>query len=363
MRVLWFLFALALPCAATELRSLQTLLEVLRTKPSQRGAALAGINGILRPWLDDVIRQHGYSPGAETLASKLNTDLLARIPEANCRSPKGWPCLGEIRVMDFRQPYFMVVKTSVSFACSYEEAAYLYEWSRARWKLRMALDEEPTQSGPPRRFETFDLSGADVNNRRMLASVAVRKDCSQDETGEAEMRVYALEDRSNRQLVSSTRWAVLNAEPIQVSVDQTTARFELTVESLDPELGTRVAIQTYRLTAKEGARVQPVARSPRSFVEEWLTSPWPEAAAWSDGDRLLKGIHDGLFGEAPSGEFLRTASCDEPRTFQVAIRNYEVRSGLDVKNVPELYFKVVSSEPGTYLILDAADAPYDGCEQ
>ena len=106
-------------------------------------------------------------------------------------------------------------------------------------------------------------------------------------------------------------------------------------------------------------RVQPIASTPRGFVEEWLTAPWEEVGPWSEQNYGLLAIHERLRGDKPAGEFLRTSSCEEPHVVEVGLLDYSV-SGLEP--VPEMYFKVQSSAPGVFHLLEVGDSPSEGCE-
>lgn len=65
---------------------------------------------------------------------------------------------------------------------------------------------------------------------------------------------------------------------------------------IDAELHDRLYIRHFHVTDHQVTRVQPVAASPRDFVDEWLVSPWTEASQWSSPMRLdeLRRMHEQL---------------------------------------------------------------------
>ena len=67
-------------------------------------------------------------------------------------------------------------------------------------------------------------------------------------------------------------------------------------ESIDLGVHNRVYIRRYAVNGDVVKRVQPVAVSPRDFVDEWMVSSWPEAANWSNERNVgkLKLMHDEL---------------------------------------------------------------------
>ena len=59
---------------------------------------------------------------------------------------------------------------------------------------------------------------------------------------------------------------------------------EFRARSIDGGIHSRAAIFHYRIDREKVTRVDPLALSPRDFVEEWLTHEWvKEAADWSEG--------------------------------------------------------------------------------
>jgi hypothetical protein len=59
-------------------------------------------------------------------------------------------------------------------------------------------------------------------------------------------------------------------------------------ESIDKGVFVRVFIRHYAVNGDVVRRIQPVAASPRDFVDEWIVSPWPEAANWSTERNVKK---------------------------------------------------------------------------
>lgn len=76
------------------------------------------------------------------------------------------------------------------------------------------------------------------------------------------------------------------------------SEFDLRFHSydIDADLHDRLYIRHYQVTDDRVTRVQPVAASPRDFVEEWIVSPWTEASQWSSPQRLdeLRRMHEQL---------------------------------------------------------------------
>jgi len=59
---------------------------------------------------------------------------------------------------------------------------------------------------------------------------------------------------------------------------------ELQGACIDPSILIRAHVLHYKVGEDGAVRVDPVALQPRDFVDEWLTRPWEEMAAWSSAN-------------------------------------------------------------------------------
>src|SRR5262249_53129883 len=66
--------------------------------------------------------------------------------------------------------------------------------------------------------------------------------------------------------------------------------------SMDSGVLDRVWIRRFHVYGDRVVRMQPVAVSPRDFVDEWIVSPWRDASAWSlpQARVRLKTVHEQL---------------------------------------------------------------------
>ena len=60
------------------------------------------------------------------------------------------------------------------------------------------------------------------------------------------------------------------------------------------------AIRHYRVQRDVESRIDPVALTPRDFVDEWLTSTWRDGAAWSEDSSVapLQQSHKELHSDS-----------------------------------------------------------------
>jgi hypothetical protein len=66
--------------------------------------------------------------------------------------------------------------------------------------------------------------------------------------------------------------------------------FQLRLETgmIDMGVMTRVGIYRYRVDGSRLERIQPIALNGRDFVDEWIQSPWGDAARWSTASNLSR---------------------------------------------------------------------------
>src|SRR5262249_32836925 len=70
----------------------------------------------------------------------------------------------------------------------------------------------------------------------------------------------------------------------QLTVGQDEFELRFHAESIDMGVHNRVWIRHFRIVGDSIARIPPLALSPRDFADEWIVSPWQEAAPWSAAD-------------------------------------------------------------------------------
>jgi hypothetical protein len=117
-------------------------------------------------------------------------------------------------------------------------------------------------------------------------------------------------------------WGGEDVGTIAATKDSADIRFH--AESIDDGVHNRLWIRHFRVTGDTVERVQPVAVSPRDFVDEWIVSPWAQAKAWSLQSRMtvLHAAHEVAAGEKKDEGFEFTAAqrcSDMPDHFQITL--------------------------------------------
>jgi hypothetical protein len=108
-------------------------------------------------------------------------------------------------------------------------------------------------------------------------------------------------------------------------------------------------------------RVDPVALSPRDFVDEWLTRAWNESAAWS-ASPALQQWHRKLHADFVAGDFVDpTMHCQTPDLWQVTLEPHDAKKNFEAE--PDVSFLVRWRPPYHFTMLGVSDRPWLRCTQ
>ena len=146
--------------------------------------------------------------------------------------------------------------------------------------------------------------------------------------------------------------------------------FQLRVETgmLDMDVMTRIGIYRYRVSGDKPERVQPIAINGRDFVDEWLQSPWGDAARWSSPEALatLRDTHRQL-GEKtpdtgrPNYTFGPVRGCsDSSAHFQVELKAEWIDDKGNSKPAGTTYFGIKQGI-NSFTMLSGANTPDSQC--
>lgn len=133
--------------------------------------------------------------------------------------------------------------------------------------------------------------------------------------------------------------------------------------SLDTGVHNRVFIRHFLVVGDAVRRTQPVAVSPRDFVDEWIVSPWQEAAQWSSNSDLavLRKSHAVWSRRDKSEnnllEYYSMRRCSDAQDhYQVEISE---EIGPRFETSRSFYFQVMGSE--AYTMLRVSEKPDARC--
>src|SRR5437868_4709223 len=168
-------------------------------------------------------------------------------------------------------------------------------------------------------------------------------------------------------LVEGAEWAYLgNDRALEGSVARDDVLVEFTIRSIDAGVHSRPAVRHFRINGGQVKRVDPLALSPRDFVDEWLTHDWKEAAFWSESANrsALRDRHRKLHKNFVSGEFIYpTMHCPAtPDIWHVAVDlgDSPAPIGAEPKGT---YFLVRWRPPYQFTMIEIRDRPSVACTE
>lgn len=390
---LFLSFVLPIPAAADDggitLAAIRTELEQVRAEAPQheetRGVspALTAVKHQLRDWVE---AQLGELPsdingedGAEfALAVRLNAELeRARLlRKADVMFPDDWSGVGLLAPLRleyrWRQTY-LVLQTAVEVKCGFDESAYLYAREDGHWKRLWESEQNTyTQEGYAVQYiRAVKVSPPFRDVSPYVLTLGTEPWCASN-WHNVYVRLWSVNSsgQGTRLLLDKSELAYLGAHdiPILGSVGDDEALIEYQVGSIDPGIHSREAVLHYSIDGDKVKRIDPVALSPRDFVEEWLQQPWQQSRLWTQPSArvALAKAHENAGGN----EFIQpTRYCRARDLWQVGLHLLTCRenispahSSLCEKKAP-VYYLVRWRPPYRFTMVQVLHHPASGCTE
>jgi len=343
--------------ADPRLDALRDLLTSMRGKPPAedkvRGASpkLTAAKHQLRDWIESRMSDFAIDGDPSELASRLSNELrqaglLCGWDAKETQCPEWWQ-LGFLSKIEFRRSGgFLILITHTGIECGFDDSAYLYGWSPDDHWRRVWQTEQNTYTEKgykPQSLQSVQISPYSQSNDYLILTLGSRPWCSSN-WHPVYYRVFRPgPDPEAKPLVEGEDWAFISA-PIEGSITTTDALIEFSISSVDGGVHNRKLIRHYQIDHDKVIRIDPLALSPRDFVDEWLAHNWtPEVLRWTEQAARLnsRAWHEKLHKELVSGQFIYpTTHCKtSPDLWQV---------GIDFSDPPTPYDK---PPVGTYFIV------------
>lgn len=353
----------------------------LRKLPTPRAedefpAAFFEARDAVRDWLDGRLAVMGEKDNDFEFTNKLNTELkTAKLLCPQCDSSMGSFAdasgyLGEVRLS--RKGPLLQAMTQVGVQCGFDENAYLYRWNGAKWQ-RVWDSGIPAKDGKyePQVIDQVQVGESIQGGQRLVSTLAHFPGCKSS-WQPVYYRLWAMDGAlKSPQMVVNER----GLSPVPQRGPAIQARVtgdddflvEYQVESIDPDVPSRTKIAHYRVTPVDGGafkaeKIMPYAQTPREFVEEWVTSAWPEAAVMTSEKSMaeVKAQHDHLHRDKVRGDFTgATTHCDDTSYGEWQV--HVVFHNNPAKDGEERYFHMRWAPPTLFELLSVGDKPNPKC--
>jgi hypothetical protein len=358
------------PLADIRLELEQTRGEALQHEET-RGASprLTIVKHKLRDWVEAKLDglpsdDNGDGEAVLALAAQLNEELkrerLFRSggygDDDDGRDFGGF--LGPV-VLEYRgREGYLVLQTAIEVTCGFDESAYLYRRQDGQWK-RIWETEQNTYTKDRykvQRIRAVLLSPPFNAPSPYVLTLGTEPWCSSN-WHDLYVRLWKLgsSDEDSRLLLDESEWAFLGEHdiPVQGSIGREDALIEYTIGSIDGGVFSRESVLHYSLAPDAVKRIDPIALSPRDFVEEWLSEPWEQSRRWSQPSAhvVLRKVHH----DTGPNEFIDpTRHCRTPDLWQVGL-------GSSDGEKPPVYYLIRWRPPYHFTMVGASPHSYPGC--
>ncbi|MGB7761899.1 MAG: hypothetical protein WBL61_18845 [Bryobacteraceae bacterium] len=326
----------------------------------------------LRDWIETQLASLKNDGDVKAFAERINQSLKPVGVAGSADDQNLLGSLGEVRIN--REEGMLIVTAAVGILCQNDESAYGYKLVDGRWRRVWESEQNdyvPNKYNPQQIIAVHVLQSykdghedgppfvLTLGNHWGCASAwhpvyyrVWRIDPSGaklliDDSAMAWLRVYTYA------VGSITQSRKIESAPVDVLIEYTEA-------SIDAMVHNREAIRYYLIDGDHVRRVDPVALSPRDFVDEWLTRGWNESAAWS-ASPTLQQWHRRLHGDWVGGQFGDTMHCQTPDLWQVTFEPHDAEKNFAPE--PKVYFLVRWRPPYRFTMADISDKPWSRCTE
>ncbi|HUO93107.1 MAG TPA: hypothetical protein VMU22_09305, partial [Rhizomicrobium sp.] len=267
------------------------------------GPELIPIKHQIRLWIESELPKLGEHGDVDRLAKDLNqklssAGLMCGDPSAQkCTSgdnfePRGFVDDVHLSYLNSR---YLLVRTNVGVLCGYDESAYVYAWRENRWALFFETEQNDYRKGhyTPQNLFSVSISPGKANHLPLVLTLGYSPWC-QSAWQKLFARLWRVSkvNSSLPPIFDLTDVVYLNDDGPQERLSDHDALFAFESSSIDGDVFTRTHV--WRLAANDHSvrRLEPVALSPRDFVDEWLTRPWNEGVGWIEPSQNGSQLRD-----------------------------------------------------------------------
>jgi hypothetical protein len=313
----------------------------------------------IRDWIES--RLASFPENGDEAA--LSNYFLSRIANAklfcdddsDCR-PTALGFLDEIAVN--RDHGFLIVRTAVgtSVRCGYDNSAYVYEWKSGNW--RRVWENEQTDYAKdayrPQMLHSVHISDAGGDGTRLILTLGTPTGCH-GAFVPVYYRVWRIGTPGSSLILDKSE--TLNDEGEPPAIGGVTAD-DLLIEFSAGGTGygfTHKALRHFEIHGATVTQTDPIAPTPRDFVEEWLAEPWRDSATRAESP-TLREWHEKLHRDDGQGDYPEPAlRCrNDPSLVEIATH---------LDQSPKHYFLVRTKQPLHFSMENIGDQPFADCTQ
>jgi hypothetical protein len=221
-----------------------------------------------------------------------------------------------------RDDEFLTVQTSVGIGCGYDDSAYIYQWNKNGWRRFFETEQNvyTKTAYRPQTIYSVQVSAPDINGDRLILTLGSRPGCS-GAFQPVYYRIWRLTGAKAKLLLDASETIYVgDYPPVKGTLSANDVRVEFTAGGTGYGSSHR-AVRHFEVDGNNVKQVDPIAPTPRDFVEEWLSAGWRESARHSESPSL-ETWHKNLHRDDGKGDFPDPpVQCsNEPELWQIGIR-------------------------------------------
>jgi hypothetical protein len=354
---------LTLPLQDSQLATVRTTLMSLREHYDEhrqtRGAAadLTVAKHQLRDWVESRLTTFAETGDTAALSQQLRDEVNAAqlycLDEDQDCFENSLGYLDDLEVN--REAEFLIVKTAVGIFCAFDYSAYVYVWKSGSWQRvwENELNTYTEKDYAPQIIHAVHISPPDKDGNRLLLTIGSRSGCIP-----AYIPVYyrawqvSADYTTAKALIDGKETALDGYPPIQGRVGTDDVLLEFTVGGIGYG-DSHKAVRHFQVRDQRAQQVDPVATTPRDFVEEWISAEWTQSGLRSASPGL-KQRHAKVHRTDGMGDFPDPAMrCKgSPEIWQIGTHWHEG---------PKTYYLVRWRPPYNFTMIDIKDRPSPDC--
>lgn len=264
--------------------------------------AIAAMKDALGEFVNAYLHCVSGQPVATNIEKELSTLGHAfEMPSGSIRTENIPPDFGKFgfelsfKAKTFENPRLLGVTANFSIECGGDTVLFIFAPNNDSWKEVLRWQKKPyaTVAGGTLAFD-YGISPSDSAGQWFLVTHDVAPWCSSTWSGIRYSVLRATTDPQEPKTFFSGSdfmwWGNEDFGTLTVQKDAFDLRFHSA--SIDGGVHNRVWIRHYSVIGDVARRTQPVAVSPRDFVDEWIVSPWQQAAQWSSNSAVVDLRHE-----------------------------------------------------------------------
>lgn len=257
-------------------------------------------------------------------------------------------------------PDLMVVQASFGIPCGDDNVLLVYRFRDKSWHLDLVWKSQPYKliTGAFSSYFDYLILPSSRGEAPKLIVLHSSADCTAN-WQPLTFDVIRLADNKNQQAVLKHQQLITYRGREFVNLHKVKNGFELqaNVAMLDSDLGSRPSFYRYRIDNDKVTREQPIAKTPRDFVDEWLTLTKEDVNRFSSKDNVEQLLQQQFILKDRGGFYGVTKYCKKDELYEVEVTFNGTRE-LDAEVSQYFYVKPIKDG---YLMHALANQPDKHC--